>query len=91
MADQSFSPVPLDDEHLAKYGKNAARCLKPEGSISLKQAARQIREDLRTLAQTVRSLSDAPPAGQSPAVEWLLDNHYLAQRVGVDAAAVLGD
>ena len=90
MADQSFSPVPLDDEHLAKYGKNAARCLKPEGSISLKQAARQIREDLRTLAQTVRSLSDAPPAGQSPAVEWLLDNHYLAQRVGVDAAAVLG-
>ena len=60
MADQPFSPVPLDDEHLAKYGKNAARCLKPDGSITLKQAARQVREDLRTLAQTVHKLSDRP-------------------------------
>ena len=89
MADQPFSPVPLDDEHLAKYGKNAARCLKPDGSITLKQAARQVREDLRTLAQTVHKLSDRPGEGQPAAAEWLLDNHYLARRVGVDAAAAL--
>ena len=81
----------VNDDGLSLYGENIARALRVKGTVSGKAASREIADDLRTLKRR-RDELDARYAGKGAvptAVEWLLDNFYLAQREGLRAAAQL--
>lgn len=80
--------VPMDDAHLVNYAVNAARELKPSGSVPVKTLERTIRAALEQTERACRRLTDwsAGRTNLPPAVEWLLDNRYLAQREGREAA-----
>ena len=83
--------VPMDDAHLQKYAANAAREAKTGRAVSCRALAKGVRANLKTVCRAREELN-LWSAGQSAlpgAAEWLLDNHYLARRVGVDAAAAL--
>ncbi len=76
--------VPMDDAHLKKYAANAAKEAEPEGTVSCRGLSRALGRNLRQVRR-VREALNAWSSGQSNlpgAVEWLLDNHYLAIREG---------
>ena len=79
--------VPMDDAHLANYAVNAAREWKPSGTVPVKNLGRTIQASLEQTERTCRRLTEWS-AGRTtlpPAVEWLLDNRYLALREGREA------
>ena len=83
--------VPMDDAHLKKYAVNAARDAKPEGLVSCRALSRGLKTSLKRTGQ-VREMLNIWSAGQSTlpgAVEWLLDNYYMAAREGERAREAL--
>ena len=79
--------VPMDDIHLKKYAANAARGLKPEGVVSCRTLSRAVKVGLKRVSRARETLN-LWSTGQSSlpgAVEWLLDNAYLARREGMSA------
>ena len=79
--------VPMDDAHLKQYAANAARELKLEGTVSCRALSRGLKAGLKRVrrAQEVLNLWSAGQTTVPGAVEWLLDNHYLAVREGEQA------
>ncbi len=79
--------VPMDDAHLTNYALNAARELKPKGMVPIHGLSRQLRSGLNEIEGVCRRLSvwSEGEATLPPAVEWLLDNRYLALREGQEA------
>jgi cellobiose phosphorylase len=74
----------MDDAHLKQYAANAARELKLEGAVSCRALSRALRAGLRQVRRAQEELN-AWSMDQSVlpgAVEWLLDNHYMAVREG---------
>ncbi len=83
--------VPMDEARLLKYAANAARSLKPSGAVPCRALASRLRENLEAVQGAAARLTDWA-AGQKAvpgAVEWLLDNHYLAARAGEEARRTL--
>lgn len=83
--------VPMDDAHLKQYAANAAREAKGAGMVSCRALSRAVRAQLRTVCRAREAL-DLWSAGRTTApgaVEWLLDNHYLAVREGEQAREAL--
>ena len=83
--------VPMDDAHLKKYAVNAAKDIKLEGAASCRALSRQLRAGLRRVRRAQEELNGWS-AGQTAlpgAVEWLLDNHYMAVREGERAREAL--
>jgi len=83
--------VPMDDAHLKQYAANAARELKLEGAVSCRALSRELKAGLKRVRRTQEALN-LWSAGQTTvpgAVEWLLDNHYLAARAGEEARRTL--
>ncbi len=83
--------VPMDDIHLKKYAANAARGLKPEGVVSCRTLSRAVKVGLKRVSRARETLN-LWSTGQSSlpgAVEWLLDNHYMAVREGERAREAL--
>ncbi|MCI8304182.1 MAG: hypothetical protein HFF52_06085 [Lawsonibacter sp.] len=76
--------VPMDDAHLSQYAANAARELEQSGTVPCRLLARALRSDLRRISRAHGALSSWSEAQTAlpGAVEWLLDNHYLAVREG---------
>ena len=85
MSASNTAHVPMDEPHLSRYGANAARALELEGAVRPGTVAREMR---RALAEVERARQEelarwAEESGRTPgAVEWLLDNAYLAAREG---------
>ena len=79
--------IPMDDAHLKQYAANAARELKLEGTVSCRTLSRGLKADLKQVrrAQEALNLWSAGQTTVPGAVEWLLDNHYLAVREGEQA------
>ena len=79
--------IPMDDAHLKQYAANAARELKLEGTVSCRTLTRGLKADLKQVrrAQEALNLWSAGQTTVPGAVEWLLDNHYLAVREGEQA------
>ncbi|MCI8422014.1 MAG: hypothetical protein HFF50_00560 [Lawsonibacter sp.] len=79
--------IPMDDAHLTKYAANAARALKLEGQEPARRTARAIRQSLTRVEETHSRLTcwSEGRSALPPAVEWILDNHYMALREGEEA------
>lgn len=79
--------VPMDDAHLTNYALNAAKELKPTKTVPIHGLSRQIRTDLNKIEAVCRRLSvwNEGETTLPPAVEWLLDNRYLAFQEGQEA------
>ena len=79
--------VPMDDAHLKQYAANAARELKQAGPVSCRALSRGLRANLKTVCRAREALNlwSAGRTALPGAVEWLLDNHYLAVREGEQA------
>lgn len=76
--------VPMDDIHLARYAANLAMAVKLTGTVRPRRLAAAVKRDLETIEGARQKLGQWS-AGQKavpPAVEWLLDNGYLAFREG---------
>ncbi len=83
--------VPMDDVHLKQYAANAAKEAKPGGTVFCRALSGELRACLKTVCRAREALN-AWSTGQSAlpgAVEWLLDNHYMAVREGERARAAL--
>lgn len=83
--------VPMDDAHLKRYAANAAKELKRSGTISCRALSRKVKADLKTVCRAREALNlwSAGRSALPGAVEWLLDNHYLAVREGEQARETL--
>jgi hypothetical protein len=83
--------IPMDDAHLANYAANAARELTPAGRYPVRRMRRAVHSQLQFLGRTYRSLLawSADRADLPTAVEWLLDNYYLAVQEGRDGLRAL--
>lgn len=91
MMEYSEHGIYIESERLMAYGENTARGMHLNGITSGKEAARQLREDLRRLKRAHTALQrrqDSTPPDS--AAEWLLDNWYLAVREGENALRALG-
>ena len=82
MSASNTAHVPMDEPHLSRYGANAARALELEGAVRPGTVAREMRRALAEVERARQELARwAEESGRTPgAVEWLLDNAYLAQR-----------
>ena len=88
----NMSPhVPMDDAHLKNYAANAARELKPRGTVSCRALSRAVGRSLKQICRTREALNlwSASQTSLPGGVEWLLDNHYLAVREGERTRAAL--
>ena len=83
--------VPMDDAHLKQYAANAAREITISGTVSCRQLSRALRSDLKNVLRAQEALSQwsEGQASLPGAVEWLLDNHYMAVREGDRVREVL--
>ena len=83
--------VPMDDAHLTKYAVNAAKGVRLEGALSSRTLARGLRTGLKRVCRAQEALNvwSGTQAALPGAVEWLLDNHYLAVREGERARRAL--
>lgn len=84
MSASNTAHVPMDEPHLSRYGANAARALELEGSgppgdCGPGDAARAGRGGARPAGAGPLGRGERRTPG---AVEWLLDNAYLAAREG---------
>ncbi len=84
--------VPMDGAHLDNYAGNTARSVQLAGEAGTHQLVRELRKNLRTVARAYRELSGWSQGRERlpAAVEWLLDNHYLALREGQEAVRSMG-
>ena len=91
MSASNTAHVPMDEPHLSRYGANAARALELEGAVRPGTVAREMRRALAEVERARQELARwAEESGRTPgAVEWLLDNHYLAVREGEEALRAL--
>lgn len=80
--------IRTDDKHLAQLGENTAKALVQDGWTTGYRVRRDILRDLAAIRESQARVSQwAQRRAELPqAVEWLLDNWYLAQREGRDAA-----
>ncbi len=80
--------IRTDDKHLAQLGENTAKALVGDRRTTGRRVWRSIRRDLAALRESRARVSAwAGSRTELPqAAEWLLDNWYLAQREGQDAA-----
>lgn len=80
--------IRTDDKHLAQLGENTANALTQDGWVAGYKVRRDIRRDLSAIQESqIRVSQWAQRRAELPqAAEWLLDNWYLAQREGRDAA-----
>lgn len=80
--------IRTDDKHLAQLGENTAKALTATGRLAGRRVWRLIQRDLASLRESRARVSAwAGRRTELPqAAEWLLDNWYLAQREGQDAA-----
>ena len=83
--------VPMDDVRLKQYAANAAREGKRSGAVSCRALSRALKANLKTVRRAQEALSEwsAHQTTIPGAVEWLLDNHYLAHREGERAREAL--
>ncbi len=83
--------VPMDDAHLKQYAANAAKELKLSGTVPCRRLSGLLRDSLKKVrrAQELLSVWSRAQSALPGAVEWLLDNHYLAVREGERALAAL--
>ena len=74
--------IPMDDAHLKNYAANAAKETRRSGTVSCRILLKRLRTSLKRVrqAQEVLNLWSASQSALPGAVEWLLDNHYLAVR-----------
>ena len=85
-------PMPqIDDTELPLYGENVARTLNVSGSVRGNLIAKTIVSNIHELHKYHTALESKYSSGEAiPAyAEWLLDNFYLAQREGLQAAVEL--
>ena len=87
----SAANVPMDDAHLKKYAANAAKKTAPRGTVSCRTLSRALKANLKTVrrAQEALNLWSVGRSALPGAVEWLLDNHYMAIREGERAREAL--
>lgn len=85
--------IRTDDKHLGQLGENTANALVRSGYTTGRHIYRSIRRDLSIIRESQGRVSAwAQRHGELPqAAEWLLDNWYLAQREGRDAAQAFHD
>ena len=69
-----------------ELGRETARALPATGRRSGRRAAKELRRELEQLERTRARLSRQDQERLPQAVEWLLDNAYLAQREGRESA-----
>ena len=83
--------VPMDDAHLIQYAVNTAKAVKPVGRRSARALSGQVKRDLTRCTQVREGLSAWSGGEKEPpgAVQWLLDNYYLALREGEQARRCL--
>lgn len=79
----------MDDKHLAQLAENTARSLRVEGKIPAHWAGKFLLQELEKIERFQERLTvwAAEQKRIPQAAEWLLDNWYLAQREGREAAA----
>ena len=79
----------IDTEHLEAYAENFARGVSPESRADGKRAAAEFSRTLRELGAARDALAEkwAGVPAMPEAVRWLLDNAYLAEREGRNAAS----
>ena len=83
--------VPMDDAHLKQYAANAAKEAAASGTVPSRTLARVLRADLKKVLRVREALNQwsGDQTALPGAVEWLLDNHYLAIREGERALEAL--
>ena len=72
-----------------ELGREAARALPATGRRSGRRAAKELRRELEQVERTRARLSRQDQERLPQAVEWLLDNAYLAQREGRESVGDL--
>ena len=83
--------IVIPEDALAEYGEKMGRRLQPGGSISGRSIAKELGEALREI-RAAHAAAQRRYQGQSAvpsAVEWLLDNWYIAERESLSAAMEL--
>ena len=78
----------MDEAHLSNYAENRAREIGITGSVRPRRYYRQIRRRLKAIQRTCQraSLAAAGRRRIPKMLEWLLDNWYIAEREGLQAA-----
>ncbi len=78
----------IDDAGLPQYGENIARTLSITGFVRGASVSNTLYKNIRFLRERHNALEVKYPCGEAvpPYIEWLLDNFYLAQREGLQAA-----
>lgn len=81
----------IEDAALESYAQKVAFEIKPDGAESASRLAFTIKSDLKEISASHDALKRKwqEVAATPGAVRWLLDNHYLARREGLLAAAEL--
>ena len=74
------------EEKQSKFAKETVQGLKIDGSVLAVLVARRIEASLRNLRRQYKRISTKEGATVSKATEWFLDNWYLAERQGKEAA-----
>ena len=79
--------IPMDQVHLSQYARNTAKALRVQGRVSGRRSAGEIRALWRGIGDCRRSLArwSAGAPSVPAAVEWLLDNGYLAEQACLEA------
>ena len=81
------SGVYIKTDQLEKFARNVALSEKLDGRTGLRRTAFMARRALRRLKTRTETLAAAGETAAS--AQWLMDNWYVAQRAGLDAAAGL--
>ena len=83
--------TPMDGGRLTEYARQLARALAPQGKTAVRRMAGALGRDMAQIRTAHRRLTQWGEGRSSlpPAVEWLLDNHYLALREGAQARRTL--
>ncbi len=80
--------MPLDEKHLAHFAENMAKDMKLSGRMSGHSVSRRLKRGVETVGLCKQAVAEWTDRGGTlpPAGEWLLDNWYLIQREGLEAA-----
>ncbi|MCL1819726.1 MAG: hypothetical protein FWG36_03610, partial [Oscillospiraceae bacterium] len=81
----------VDDSRLERYGENEAKLLLTDGLCSMGKIRRALLRNLKTIDDTAARLSVWARTQRNipQEFEWLLDNRYLCEREGKEAALAL--
>ncbi len=85
---EKHTMIEIDDARLEKYAENQARELKISGNVNAKHISNLINRQLKQLnrVHSVAVTFASKERTQPKELEWLLDNWYLAEREGREAA-----